>query len=1025
MSPAPCRPAARAFVALAAVGLAACPQKRPVPPPQPSGRCEVDLAKTGLFSAVGSGARALRIESPQDLIGGPSAQGEVGDFLLANDKVRVVIQKPGRVLAPFPFGGAIIDADRRRPAGEPGRDQLGKIGLLYAFGRAIDVTQVEVLDDGENGGPAVIAATGQDALNDALNVPLALASTLGPGARLAIDPDQPLSLRATTYFVLSPGESRVRMLTALCNEGRADVRMPVGDFVEQGGATDFFNPQSCTGATGADGCLIDASPWFGYQGDAVAYALRPYRFSDLSQPETANALLAVHGSVGLIAGGESQAELLAWFDEAAPQRAGTFTVPAGEQRSYLRDLVIGRDLAEVTSAWTTEDEGPRARVYLEVTRADGTPAAGARVAVVSSNTGQQTTLGVADADGNARIDLRSGAYRFSAALPGHAVDPPKEIHVPSSGSTEVALTVGRAHTLTIRVEDPFGAPLPAKVTVLCPNGPCPTSSSAYASFWNVEALPSNVAAIGLVPPQGTLALPLPPGDYEVVVTRGPEYSAWPDTWPIQGARVDLTAADQQLEAVLARVVDSAGWMSADLHVHAVASADSSVPQELRVLGALAEGLDVIASGDHDAVTDYAPAIASLGASEHLAALIGEEVSPFDFGHFQAFPIAVGDGPNGGAFDWTGGNGPTLRLDPLFSGLRDRHAGVVIQLNHPRGPMGALTQLEVDTATGATHADPARFRMEPSASASPDDTGLFSLAFDAIEVQTGLNASTAALNDWMTFLSRGFVKTATAVSDSHQALSAPPGYARTFVEVGTDAPSALAPQAFAAALRAGKAIGTNGPFLQVRAVRLDASGQPAGAAVGRGETLSVASGEKVELTVDVQAPEWMTFDAIELFTHAEGRSAEGGVANETWPESRVHASRRLDPAALPLEAVPGTNGLTFRRIHVVERFTVTPAADSWYVVVVRGGSAARSLFPLAWNGLSCDSGRCEAQAARPYAFSNAILVDADGSGAYDDFPATLGQGLRAPPAPAPARRVPTEEELADALRELLESHGGHR
>ena len=98
----------------------------------PPTRCEVKLDDTMLFSKLGTGARAKVIESPDERIGGGFAQGRAGDVVLANDKIRVVIQQAGRVGGPVPYGGAIIDADLVRPAGQPGRDQLGKISPFYA-----------------------------------------------------------------------------------------------------------------------------------------------------------------------------------------------------------------------------------------------------------------------------------------------------------------------------------------------------------------------------------------------------------------------------------------------------------------------------------------------------------------------------------------------------------------------------------------------------------------------------------------------------------------------------------------------------------------------------------------------------------------------------------------------------------------------------------------------------------------------------------------------------------------------------
>ena len=71
-----------------------------------------------------------------------------------------------------------------------------------------------------------------------------------------------------------------------------------------------------------------------------------------------------------------------------------------------------------------------------------------------------------------------------------------------------------------------------------------------------------------------------------------------------------------------------------------------------------------------------------------------------------------------------------------------------------------------------------------------------------------------------------------------------------------------------------------------------------------------------------------------------------------------------------------------------------------------GTTGRSMWPL--------------HGARPQAYSNAILIDADGSGAYDDFPLGVRQGLSAPRRQqVRERRAPTAAELEQAIRALLD------
>jgi len=988
----------------------ACPNNKRPPPPPPT-RCEVDLDETGLFEKVGTGSKASEITDASQLIGGEMAHGQVGDFLIENGQVRFVIQAPRRVLGPSPYGGVIIDADLKRPAGEPGHDQLGKLSVFYQFGRTIEADTVEVVNDGSMGGYAVIAVDGPDAVNDYLNLPGVISSMLG-GAALAVDPNTALPLRATTYYVLSPSESRIRMLTAFCNDGTESVVVSMGDLFEQGGSTELFNPTGCTNGVGLmSSCLVDPFPWYAFQGDGVAYALRSYKFTDPKTPEPQSAMIGFSGVVGSLAGGKDQQGLLTWLSTDSTSRPGSFGILSGQKRSYVRDLILGRDVADITSQLLAFDNQGKARLSVVVTNPDATPAANARVAVIRSSDGKQQTLMITGADGKAKADLPIGNYTLKVGAMGHAIEPGADAQLPVQGLTK-DLRLGQARHLRVNVKDPSGAALPAKITVRCPGGACQTPSTAYRPFFDVDPLPSDIQAIGFADGTGAADVLVPPGAYEVLVSRGPEYNGWPDTFPMAGQMVDLSTMDQTIDPVLARVVDTDGWLSADLHVHAVNSADTSVPNRLRVLTFAAEGVDVLAATDHDVVTDLAPYVAELGLTGKMFTMIGCEVSPFDYGHQNVYPVARADTPNGGAFDWAGPDGPTLRLDELYAGLRTQHPGAVVQLNHARGGLGALTQLKVDTRTGATHADPATFRMAPNPAATANDTKLMSEDFDAMEVHNSSTPSVALMNDWFTYLSRGKLKAATAVSDSHTVHRETVGYGRTWVKLG-----AYTPQGFAEALKARRAVGGNGPFIRFTARRLDAMNMPVGSAVDVGDTLSLAAGEKVELTVDVQAPEWMTFDIIEVFTHGPGREAVNGVTNTT--ALMPVASRSLVSTMLPVEAVPMVPNA--RRIHVTETFTLTPTADTWYVAFVRGSSAVRPLFPLLIDGVSCNaSGACTTGNRYPWSFTNAILIDADGSGSYDDFP-LKGQGLSAPVPKAvkPPYRVPSLDEVLEMIRTLKE------
>ncbi|MFO0599303.1 MAG: CehA/McbA family metallohydrolase [Myxococcaceae bacterium] len=1004
--------------------LAACPPPKPViPDPEPTGRCDVDLATFG-FADVGTGVTAKVIESSGDLIGGNYAQGRLGDFLLANDRLRVVIQQPSHVIAPIPYGGTIIDADLQRSSG-PGRDEFGKLGLIYAFGRTVNVSKVEVLNDGSKGGYAVIAASGTDAVVDYVNVKNVITDFVG-NVKLVRDPDTAIPFTITTYYVLSPGESRVRVLTAFCNGGKDTVSIPVGDLIEQGGVSEVFNPDGCTNGLGVHDCNVDPMSWLGYQADQVAYGYRTYSFTDPKQAAK-NAVLYVAGVGAVVSGAENQQGLLTWFDENATRRPGSFGVLAGDKRTFLRDFFIGRDLAELSSSMLAVDAAAKSRLTVTVKKNDGTADANARVTVKVAETGRMATLLIADAQGVAKADLTPGNYLVGTSRgPGTGFDALQAVSVPSGGNAMLTLTQQLTHRLTVNVKDPFGAPLPAKVMVRCLNAPCATPLIAHRPFYDVESQPSDLQVMGFAGADGRVQFELPAldGAFEVLVTRGMEYSAFPDGFPVTGHHVDLASGDVTVDATIARVVDTTGWISADLHVHAMGSPDSAVGNSVRALSFAAEGVDVLVSTDHDFVTDYAPVIEQLQLGPVMGSMIGCEVTPFDFGHHNTFPLTRRDTPNGGAFDWAGGDGPTLRLPQMYAGIRAADPNAVIQMNHPRGsPGGALTMIKIDTATGATHADPATFRQDPAPDATGTDTKLFSNDFEAMEIMNGTSPNPAVINDWMTFMSRGWLKVGTGVSDTHYTWNVTGGYGRTWLKLGVDQPSQFTPAAFATAMRARKASFSSGPFITLTAQKLDSGGQPTGPVVEVGDTVSIASGGSIRLTVDVQAPEWMQFDSVEVHTFVAGREAVNGEGNSTLKPAQAALKKTYDPTMLPLEAVPGLNGFSARRVHVTETFDVTATSDTWFVAMARASSASRTLAPMAWDGVSCSNGVCTPSGSRGWGITNAILVDADGSGAYDDFPLKPSQPLMVAPAavdPGP-RRVPTMEEVNALLEKLLRRH----
>jgi hypothetical protein len=1036
------------WAALALVGCGKSTTPTPEPTPVKVTRCELDLTKLGVTSATGASAQV--IASPSDLIGGEAAQGRLGDLLLKNDLIRVVIQQPGRSIAVDPYGGAILDADTVHAG--PGNDKFGKMALFFNFGRTVNPQAVEVLASGAQGGAAVIAATGTDEVNDYLNIKGVLGNFL-PGTALSVDPDAKVGLRVTTYYALLPGSKHVTVVSALCNLSDADTRVAVGDLIDSGGDVALFNPQAGTGGFGFQNAP-DPMSWVGWMAsdNSIAYGVAPWKVDDLNTPETHSNALTVVGVTGYVLGNKAGFDgLIDWTVTAGAKKSGGVFIPAHGSIVMGREFVVGSDLGDVAStiesvraAKTGEGLG---KFHGVVSDASG-PVAGARVVVERPDTDHagstfRSAVLVTDAQGKFGGQLSPATYTLTAWKQGRAVSQPAVAAVAAGGDVAATLTLGATHVLTVHVADEAGHAVPGKVTVRCV-GTCPAPTSALVRFDDQfsDPQPQDLQLVGFIPPSGTETFDLPAAQYEVMVSHGPEYSLWPLTSPGAGAAVDLTAADVSVSAVVAHVVDTKGWMSADFHVHSVNSPDSPVPLVNRVKTFLAEGVDVLLSTDHDYVTDYAPSNQAVGGTDLMATMIGVETTSFDYGHFNPFPLTqdASDPVTHGAIDWAGGSldggdAPSLPINDIIKAARARGA-TTFQINHPNGNMSTFGNGLLDADTLATHQSLANFRLPPNPKATATDTGLFPTEkWDAMEVMNGFSTSSfmGLINNWMTFNANGLRVTGTAVSDTHHRWSAAAGYPRSYVRMNKDV-HAFDPAVMSQGVNQHHVQGSLGlfvkayafkggtaPSLAAGAVDLDAACAAAGAGCAQvGDTLA-ADAAGVDLLVDVQSPAWVPFDSIEVMNHLAARPMKNGVANSTFGGASGTATDpangywkqpvTLSDTGPEAEVVftgdthlgCGQASCQAKRWHVQKAFSLTgadaPAADDFFFVVVRDTNAAHNLGPVVYDG-AVTSGVPVAQPATAFAFTNALYVDRDGNG-YDHFPGIqASRKTSAPPPPAP-------------------------
>jgi hypothetical protein len=364
---------------------------------------------------------------------------------------------------------------------------------------------------------------------------------------------------------------------------------------------------------------------------------------------------------------------------------------------------------------------------------------------------------------------------------------------------------------------------------------------------------------------------VPPGTYDVTVSRGPE-------WEISTTKkLKLTARGATITARLAHVVDTSGWLSADFHVHAARSSDSRVPMADRIYEFVADDVQMITATDHNVISDYEPFIKELDAGRYITSAIGDELTTNGWGHFGAFPLPRDIERAGEGAVLVHGRRP----DDFFKDVRRDAPGAVIDVHHPR----------IDAEIGYFDLGQFDARNDKAGRAG------FSWDFDALEVMNGYQdpvrrSVDRTVDDWFALLNHEHLVTATGNSDTHHLTFNIGGYPRNYVKVKEDEPGRIDPKEIATAIKFHHAFLTTGPFVSLLVN---------GGTIG---DLVPARGGKITGQVTVQAAPWVSVSRVTLYLN--------GQEAKRWP------------------VAPGTDAVRFK-----QTFDLSAPRDAYVVVRVDG------------------------------------------------------------------------------------------
>lgn len=973
----------------------------PTPTPPPTSTA----TSTATPSPAGPTAVARKISDEADLIGGPLAVGRVGDYLLANDLIRTVVRDVGREFSfIFTYGGNIVDADIVRPPGVPGRDNFGAMTPLINISLTVNVQEITVVNDGSNGEPAVLRTFGVDDLLDAIDPTNAIAQ-LGAGGVPESAQDRDIPVEVVTEYTLAPGERSIRIETTVFNNGGEQLALYVGDFVTPSGELDTFVP----GLGFGNALLRPRLPYLAYTGvgsaEGVAYGLLPLTTASAFTQSGFTAYLLGQSVLNILLTGQP----------------GFLKVPAQGSASFFRYFTVGDgDVASIADENQRLVGGEAGILRGQVTAAD-LPAPGARVSLIQRPGRDGAPFNVAgafltDAEGRYEGTMAPGNYIAIAKLDGYpyeggeSIPAEHEIAIVADAPTVQDFALPDTGRLRVRVSDENGQPLPAKASLVGFDASPDPRNTATIFILEVEAfvfgtptkqqgeVPFGLAGVHFIDPTGDSGeIAVPPGVYEVVASRGPEYS-------VQQQRVTVVSGETtSVDAILTRVVDSGGFVAADYHVHLLNSFDCGVTRDERVLTMMAEGVDFFAATDHDFVTDLRADITRLGGDDLVATVPGVETTTFNLGHFNIWPLTLDPTSHiGGAPDW-GRAGVAPGMDYPSLGNYDLSPaelfalapeGSVVQANHFNSSnLGYFHLAGIDTAMvpPQSFTDPTRIRQ------NPETTNLYDDGLTALELWIESSRSQAALfeaanlGDWFNLLNQGLIKTGTADSDTHSTAIVQAGGPRNYVASPVDDPLSISAAALAESVNAGNVVGSNAPFVRIT-IEGD-GGELAGLELGLPHVVTATSTPTLHL--NVQSPEWAEFDTIEIYANTQPIPVpDSNFLGVEVPRYNVEPSMTLIAGVdFDVDSVVVDESITGAvRLEANIDVPLAVSVDTWVVVVVKGSDGvSRPMWPVNPQDLDEETnttldeltdGNLGEGGVLAMAFTNPLFIDADGNGEFD-------------------------------------------
>ena len=518
-------------------------------------------------------------------------------------------------------------------------------------------------------------------------------------------------------------------------------------------------------------------------------------------------------------------------------RQADLMLKSGEQYSFVVHLYVAGNLCSVEAThmeMTSEKEAAPCTVTVI---AGGSRLPNARLEL----TRQNEYAGTLWTDGSGRVDqkLIPGDYQISVSYLGIPVLKSFNTSVREGNNIFDLEAPFQTGTLEVQIVDESNVPIPCKVELIRKGEKTQLDLGPESATTRVKNL------LYLV--NGRDRILVPAGDYEAIVSHGPEFDA---------LFLDVTIRHDEMASMtgtLQHSVQTPGWVSTEFHSHSSPSGDNTGHQLGRVLNLVCEHLEFAPCTEHNRIDTYEPHFEALNIADRLATCTGMELtgSPLPLNHQNVFPLIYKPGQQDGG-------GPVTDVSPETQiqrvALWDNRSEKLVQQNHP--DIGWLFY----DKDGNGELDEGFSESFPFIHAMEIHPLTNVLEFGA-ETNSESHITKNRIFNWLQLLNQGFRITGVVNTDAHYNYHGSGGL-RNWVKSSTDDPSKIETMEMVRETKAGHVIMSNGPYLAVSANTISSDRQYL-----PGDDMPCPDG-KVGLEIQVQCPNW--FDIDRVFVLVNGR-----------------------------------------------------------------------------------------------------------------------------------------------------------